>query len=117
MDLKMKLKEKIIRWCGGFTQQEVDTELSKMVASIFTIINERFVPLTYTAKKVIDVSTTDIYNLDYAINDAKIDLKKQIVDEIFKTTNLFSYSQDEIFERYGGSIIITAKTTIFVKEN
>lgn len=113
----MKLKNKIIHWLGGITQYEADMQLLKIPTQTITITHENFVPLTYAAKTMVNQSTIDAFGLDNVISATKKDLARQIADRMLETTNLISYSQDKNFDQYGSNTVITAKATIFVKEN
>ena len=106
-----KLKNKIIKWFGGYTENEFNYALNKK--STIT----HLIPLTYAAKTMINQSTIDVFGLENVISAAKTDLARQIANKMLETTNLISYSQDKNFDQYGSNTAITAKITIFVKED
>lgn len=110
----MKLKNKIIHWLGGITQYEADMQLLEIPTQTITITNENFVPLTYAAKTMIHQSTIDIFGLDNVMSTVKKDLAHQISNKIFETTNVVRYEQEK---NNNEEVTITAKLTLYVKEN
>lgn len=105
----MKLKNKIIKWLGGYTEKQVNINLYD---EIYTAQPLR--PLTYTAKTIVRQSTIDIFGLENVMSTAKKELAEKIINEVFKTTKLVKYEQEKDNNE---NVIITARLTLYAEEN
>lgn len=106
----MKLKNKIIKWLGGYTEKQINVNLYDEISYAAQPLR----PLTYAAKTIVRQSTIDIFGLENVMSAVKKELAEKIVDKVFETSNLVKYEQEKDNNE---NVIITARLTLYAEEN